>query len=144
MVKNKRAWIKIVEAFMAIALILGFLILLLNLKWSQSEDYSLLEKNNLEILRGIQGNSSLRANVFSSDVGLNSSSETFPESLRSYLDSNIIPGEACYLYICDLDSGCPVEVLPEKSVYASEVLLFATSSVYSPRKLKISCMKDEI
>ena len=62
--KNKRAWIKIVEAFVAILLVVSVLLIVLNEGYIEKNDISLkVYEIELSILREIQSNNSLRADI---------------------------------------------------------------------------------
>ncbi len=135
---NKKGWIKIVEAFMAIVLLLGFLLIMIAQVNKSSVDTSLTEKNNVKILNGIETNQTLRNSVLSSSVPAYSN-ETFPTDLETYLGNNTLSGQYCFLYICGAESECNFKENVNTDVYSSEILITSNLTLYSPRKLKVFC-----
>lgn len=141
--KSRRGWIKVLEAFMAIVLLLGMLIIVVNNINETQDNTSIIEKNNIKILRNIEMNSTLRTEIINSGVPLNSSSESFPTQLDNYLNSNVLIGTNCTLYLCGLYSECFVDYTDTES-YSSSVYVFSNQNTYNPREVKISCYKNEI
>jgi len=137
--KNKKGWIKIVEAFMAIALLLGFLMVMLVQINKNNQNNSLIEENNLKILRGIETNQTLRNAVLSSVIPSNSTGTGFSPELNSFLSDNTLLGQNCVLYICEVDNECNLETEINEEIFSSEVLIFSNPTKYSPRKLKVFC-----
>ncbi len=138
---NKKGWIKVVEAFMAIVFLLGFVMIVLMVYNSSEKDANSLQKNNLVILNAIETQNNLRSEVFSASLPSYSNDSGFSPVLKSYLVNNSLYGENCSLYICSQTDICNFNENVAGNVYSSEVLLFANSSSYSPRKLKIFCYK---
>ncbi|MDP3966613.1 MAG: hypothetical protein Q8Q04_03715 [archaeon] len=136
---NKKGWIKIVEAFLAVVFLLGILMIILTQYHYSDEEKSLLEENNYEILVGIETNISLRNSAFTASLPSYSNESGFPLNLKTYLDKNMLKNEFCFLYICSLDDVCLLKEEINKDVYSSEILLFSSTSSYSPRKLKVFC-----
>ena len=136
---NKKGWIKVVEAFMAIIFLLGFVMIVLMVYNNSERDRNSLQKNNLVILNGIETQDSLRNEVFSAPFPSYSNNSGFSPILKNYLGNNSLQGENCSLYICSLEDICNFNENIVGNVYSSEVLFFANSSSYSPRKLKIFC-----
>jgi len=139
---RKKGWIQIVEAFMAISILLGFLMTILSYVDYERKDSALVSKRNFEILRGIETNSSLRHEVFLSDFPSNSVEEDFSPVLKSYLNGEVPVGEVCILYVCELESVCLFEGEVAEEIYSSEILFFAESNSYFPRKLKLFCYDE--
>jgi len=104
--KQKKGWIRIVEAFMAIVLLLGFVFVILIQLNPSSKGTSLLEKNNIKILKVIETNSSLRNLVLASNPPANSTEANFSSELNESLTKNTLSGETCFLYICSVEDEC--------------------------------------
>ena len=136
---NKKGWIKIVEAFLAIVVLLGFLFIILAQYNFSDEGVVTLKENNDVLLEGIQSNSSLRNSVFSIETPAHSDDGGFPEDLKEYLEEETLAGSSCLLYICGIEDSCPIREEVSNDVYSSEVFIFSGTNVYSPRKLKIFC-----
>lgn len=139
---NKKGWIRIVEAFMAIVILLGFLLLMLGQMNKSNNSNSAIEENNAKILSGIESNLTLRNEVLSSSVPINSSSPGFSPILLNYLNNNTLPVESCLMNICPPESECQLSSEPNSNIYSSEVLVSANATLYSPRKVKVFCYND--
>lgn len=135
---NKKGWIKIVEAFMAIVLLMGFLFVMLGQINKNNDKTYLTEENNIKILNGIETNQSLRNLVLSADVP-SYSNKTFPSDLENYLGNSTLPGQYCFLYICGAESECNFKENINSNVFSSEILITSNATVYNPRKLKVFC-----
>lgn len=83
--KNKKGWIKIIEAFIAIGLFTGILFLIIESEPFRTYERDFFETRQTEILNSIQNNDTLRNDVFSvTDFGLTSEDSAFPESLTNF------------------------------------------------------------
>jgi len=122
---NKKGWIRIVEAFIAVILIL---IVLLSIRSMQktSGNNDNLEKVIDAILDEIANNNNLRQNVLSGN--LNSLNEFVADRIPNILEFKI--------QICGIEDICNLpEYKPE--VYARERIISSTLSEYNPKKIKI-------
>ncbi|MCR4327802.1 MAG: hypothetical protein NUV46_04450 [Nanoarchaeota archaeon] len=135
---NKKGWIKIVEAFLAIVILLGFLMVIITQYKYSNEERILIRENNAAILKNIEKDILLRDLVLSVALPSNSNEPGFPEELKTSLDERMFPGEVCVLNICEIESDCSILDI-EKEVYSSEIFIFSGTSEYLPRKLKVSC-----
>lgn len=141
--KKKRAWIKVIEAFLAIAMFGAALFMIIQSDFIKSNDRSFIEEKQKDILTGIQLNDSLRNEVFlATDFSLNSNDSDFSSKLKIYLDNNEIHGRDCFLKICEINSSCMIEN-ENSEVYAKEVFISASDSGYNPKKLKIFCFFEK-
>lgn len=147
MVTNKRGWIKIVEAFVAILLIIGVLLILIN-KGYIGEDISLkIYEAQISILRGIQVDSNLRMNILNTDEnnlaiewedfefqGLENVKNKIIEQTPDYLN--------CMAKICKLNDSCllnDIDKPDNKEIYAQPTTISANYLTFSPRQLKLFC-----
>lgn len=125
--RDKKAWLRIVEAFLAVLIVMGAVLVLLS-KQPPTKDMSdsIYEKQR-QILDIISKNDSLRGEIVSGDntkVNL-TIQELIPSSWEFATN------------ICDLDAICPNPGDYEnKEVYATEVVVTSTLNVYSPKKLR--------
>jgi len=138
--KNKRGWIRIVEALVAILLIAGFLILLIDSQESGGKDISskvYLTEN--AILREIQSNNTYRTYI----LGIGETSvefENFNDNLKEHINNRIPNYLNCTSKICDFgyDPICVIDSL-KKDIYVRSVMIAADSTIYNPKLLKIFC-----
>ena len=143
--KNKKGWIRLVEAFIAIILIGGILSIVIGER-SVEKDVSseVYNKENL-ILKKIQLNDSLRASVLNAVVPVLLDDEEFPADIKTEI--NKIPDDLnCFAKICALEDTCLFPELGEENdveVYAKSIAIFAENSVVDPvpKQLKLFCWK---
>ncbi|MEA3414258.1 MAG: hypothetical protein U9Q99_01905 [Nanoarchaeota archaeon] len=137
--KNKRGWIKIVEAFLAILLLITIVLLAVNTKYlniNKEETFYNLEN---KIFQRIQINKTLRNNILSSEIPINSSNPSFSNLLINELEYSTPLGINCNMAICPTNFSCDTEEGINKSIYVKEILIVGNSTVYSPRIVKLAC-----
>ena len=141
MVKNKRGWIRIVEAFVAILLIVGILVIFLGGNELEREDLSTtIHDSQVSILRGIQLNDTLRQEIINTMdmVEWDDFSSVAPET-EAKITSETPVGFTCVAQICDPSDLCLLTEQQEGSVYASSVLITSALDGFNPRQLKLFC-----
>ena len=141
--KNHRAWIRIVEAFVAILLITGVLLIVVNKEHIKKKDISSeIYKIEASILKEIQLNSSLRSDILNVEPlpvkwtdfdsrGLNNLKSKIISRLPNYLD--------CEAKICELEDICVLDKIFDKDIYAQSTCIIAELTTYNPRQLKLFC-----
>jgi hypothetical protein len=126
--KNKKGWVRIAEAFIAITLMFS-VFLALYAKQSTQPDVS-DEVYSLEssILKQIANDEGLRQNVLSGNVNV----------ITTFINNNnLVPPSLNYsIIICNLDEVCSMNVY-QKEVFASETVISSTLLKYSPKVVKI-------
>lgn len=125
--KDIKAWLRIVEAFIAVLIVMGVVLVVLS-KQSPGANISegIYEKQR-HILNIISKNDSLRAFVL---TGNNA-------EINNAI-SNMVPITWNYATeICELDSICNSVSTPnDKEVYTTEIVITSTLTQYSPKKLR--------
>ncbi len=125
-IKNKKAWIRILEASIAI-MIIASVLLTLYIRSNPSvdkEDY--FYELGKRVLDKIYESNSLRESVLSEQEGV------IKEFVESELPSNV----GFDLCIAEIDVNCGfVDV--EKEVYVQERIFVASLFTYSPKKLRL-------
>jgi len=133
MMKNKKAWLRIVEAFLAVLIITSVLLTVIvnQPRESQSEEIHNMQRL---ILQQIALDDSLRADVLS---GVKTNIEKFVNGMKPALWNSEIE-------ICEIEDACGMTVFPEeavgKEIYAEEILISSTPEKYdsdSIKKLKL-------
>lgn len=128
---NKKAWLRIVEAFIAIVIISTVLFLVVSKQVPRKNQGPEISEFLRATLMQISKRDDLRAAVITED-------ELF---LNSFIDG-IIPKWLDYEFnICDTDDICGLEYYPSsnpKEIYSEEVLISSsTSNGVDPKKLKL-------
>ena len=143
--KNKKGWIRLVEAFIAIILIGGILSIVIGER-SVEKDFSseVYNKENL-ILKKIQLNDTLRTSILSVDAeSLPVSLDDFPIDIKNEINGKIPADLNCFAKICALNDICLFPELGEENdveVYAKSIVIAADDVTYAPRQLKLFCWK---
>lgn len=141
---NKKAWIKLLEAFMAISLVIVILSLsFYNVSKKNTDVKDLIEEKEFETLNMIQTNDTLRESIFNVNVSLipiESNQSGFPDDVNSFWNSTIINSIECKLKICLADSICELTTYPNnKEIYVKSVIISATREQFSPKTLASFC-----
>jgi hypothetical protein len=142
---SKKGWIKIVEAFIALLLITGALLVVINRGYVGKSDISpQVYQVQVAILREIQLNSEYRTAILNASSlpvewsefekeGLKDVNDKIESRKPDYLD--------CIARICELDEVCPFNSIQQinQDIYAQSVAITAEGDVYKPRQLKLFC-----
>jgi len=141
--KNKRAWIRIVEAFVAILLIMGVLLVFINKGYIFKKDVSQnIYEFQLSALREVELNDNLRNEILSTNqtlIPIESGSPNFPADVNSNISAKIPSYLECKSKICLAERICALDKYVEKDVYSKSVVITANLTNYNPRQLKIFC-----
>jgi len=124
---NRKAWLRILEAFLAVAIILSA-VLIIMVKQKPKADISedVYEKQR-QVLDVISKNNNLRNNILMQDnTGVNN------------LIFNIIPRNWNYsTNICNISLICPnPKQVYETEVYTTEIIITSNLTKYAPKKLR--------
>ncbi len=140
MVKNKRGWVKIVEAFAAVLLISGVALLILgtgNFKKNNSSEKIYEDENTL--LNKIQSNNTLRNKILEiNSFPIEWEDANFPPIVYDTIQIEAPQYLLCEGKICEINDLC-LRQYEEISIYSKEVIVSANLTNYSPRKLKLFC-----
>ena len=125
--KNKKAWLRIVEAFLAIIIFLAAVLTTM----SKTKPLSFVNEDEVyakqrQILDIIVKNDSLRESVLKNNT----------QEIKNFI-SGVIPKNWDYAFnICELDKICYADTPNDKDVYSSETMVSSTMKEYKPRKIK--------
>ena len=140
--KAKRGWIRIVEAFTALILIMVVFLIFINkgvVKGDSSKD---VYEIHIRIEREIQTNENLRnliINIPFQQLPLRL--ENFPDEVKQKIIQETPSELVCEARICELDKICVLENYPKKEVYVENVAITANQTNYSPKQLKLFCWR---
>jgi|TARA_B100001971_G_C18077212_1_gene476322 hypothetical protein len=139
--KQKKAWIRIIEAFVTILLITGILLIVLNKGYiSKNDNSEKIYEDEQVILREIQLNNSLRQEIL--NIGVlpvewNNLSENVKNKIifetPSYLN--------CEAKICSVNEICVLNEISNKDIYVQKTIITATLEKNNPRQLKLFCWR---
>lgn len=153
---EKKGWIKIVEAFVSILLIVGVVLVVINKGYISKDISREVYETQISILRSIQLDDTLRSNILvSNKSGYNFSSGESPlpinwdefdddeqRILKDVKDKIIlqVPNNLdCQAKICGFDDVCTLNEEFNVEIYAEPATIVANYEVFSPRQLKLFC-----
>lgn len=145
---NKKGWIRLVEVFIAILLLTGVLLIVSSKKSSDESNFQVeISKKELAILRDVELNNTLRTEILSVDsANLPVEWENFGSGLQNVKDRIIYltpKNLECKAKICYISQICLMEESSEENLYVESVIISADVNTYSPRQLKLFCMKKQ-
>jgi len=123
---NKKAWVRIVEAFIAIIIIASAFLIILQKQTSEANIEKVIHEKQIEILNMISDDETLRAEILDED---NSGTNLFI--------SNILPSNLDFdTSICNLNEICIGNTPLDKQLYVSERMIISNLEKYNPKKLR--------
>lgn len=140
--KNKRGWIRIVEAFLAVLLIGAVLVIIINQQNNSQQINPSTGIYNYEvyILRTIELNDSMRDEILTiSNPNLPVGWGVFPLDIKNKITNLTLSSLYCQAQICLTNDTCQFELKLSKDVYAQSIFITATNNNYNPRQLKLFC-----
>ena len=127
--KNKKAWLRIVEAFIAVMIVATVLVVLVA-KSPRPASPGDIKEIQRSILNSISLNNELREEILD---GIDTEKEDTNNSVRT-----LLPGQYDFLIkVCQVEEICGMDFYVPKSVYADEILITATLDAFNPKKLKL-------
>jgi len=139
---NKRAWIKIIEAFFSILIIATALITVIQIeKNNKIEDSSVVYDNEISILSYIQLNQTLRDKILEIEsLPVKIEDMSFPNEVKNVINEKIPSFAECEAGICWINESCDLyRDETSRNVYAKSAIISSNITDYSPRQLKLFC-----
>ena len=142
---SRKAWIKIFEAVIAVLLITSVLLIVIGQNKTEKNGDSLkIYKTEISILREIQLDNLLREDILGIESlpvewddfysnGLGDVKKKIISKTPEYLD--------CKAMVCEMNDACILEENSGEEVYVQSVVITASLEKYSPRQLKLFCLK---
>jgi hypothetical protein len=140
--KNRKGWIQIVEAFVAVLLIAGVMLIMLNKdSFSRKDISNSVYEAELSILREIQTNNTLRAEIINAPEPLPIEWENirFPLEVKDKITVRTPDSLYCIGKICPMNETCTLGGDKGKDVYSQSVVISSTLQAVSYRQLNIFC-----
>lgn len=127
--KNKKGWIEIIEAFVAVMLIAGVMLIVLNKGFMGKKDMSEeVYKIELSILREIQTNDSLRTEILdaAAPLPIDWLDSRFPSGVKDKIIARTPNYLECIGKICEMTEKCSLEEKKDKDIYSQPVTITST------------------
>ncbi|MAH03416.1 hypothetical protein CMI39_01370 [Candidatus Pacearchaeota archaeon] len=139
---EKKAWVKVVEAFIALLLIASVLLIVIDKGYITKKDISpKVYEAELSILREVELDDNLREDILKINLPMNWENESFPKSVKDRINERTPSYLECVAKICEMDKICALDEYLNKDIYAQSVVISANLEIYSPRQLKLFCWR---
>lgn len=147
-IKYKHGWIRLIEVFVAILLLTGVLLIVVDRNNPSKESSASLEisKKEISILRDIELNDTLRTEILNAQplpVEWNNFSGELL-NVKNRIEYLTPPNFKCEAKICWLNRACLIDELLGENIYAKSVVISANLDKYLPRQLKLFCVKEVV
>jgi hypothetical protein len=129
---NKKGWLKIIEVFLAIMIILGAILIIFAKRTPQADIAEEIYESQRQILELVSKNNTLRSEIIKTPERKNN-------AIVNEFIANIAPISWKFsTNICELDSICanPINI-HYSNVYSTEVMITSNLTDYSPKKLRL-------
>lgn len=144
---NKKGWIKIVEAFIAILLLIGVSLFLYGgSSDKEKKDSSEIYKIQRTILESIQNNEKIRSEIVSLEeneipVAWDNFDTMGLTNLKKLIESMAPKNMECVSKVCKMNNEiCDIDYI-EKDVYTHSTIISVNKTDYNPRQVKLFCYK---
>ena len=129
---DRKAWLRIVEAFLAILIIFGVVLIILSRQGQRADISDDVYEKQRQILNVISKNNSLRTEIISEN------NVKIDNPKINAAISNMVPSSWNFATnICGLDDICSNPGIYEnKDIFATEVIVTSNLTDYSPQKLR--------
>lgn len=128
--RDKKAWLKILEVFIAIALIFSVTLIVYS-KTNKTIDKEVeIKRIQRAILQEISYNDALRKAVLANHT----------DEVRDFIRSRMHPSLGFDITICDLNDICNIYI-QGKDVYVDETVISSSLDTYGPKKLRLFVWK---
>ncbi len=140
-IKNKKGWIKVLEVFAAILMVMGVVVLLVGQNYFSKNISDDVISMEVSILNKIRHNESFRNAILEVSLPTNWTefNSTGLDNIYDEILNNKFSGFYCEAKVCSLDDFCKLDFVLEKDVYAESAIISASETKYSPRQFKIFC-----
>ena len=137
-INNNRGWIKIVEAFAAILIVSGIvLIIIAQTDMKRQDNSATIHDIEVSILRGIELNDSLRKEILDTSNFVEWGS--FPSGVKANIEGKTPSYIECKAQICNPSDECLFTEPHDGDVFAEPVIISSDMDTFKPRMLKIFC-----
>ena len=137
MIKGKKGWLRIIEAFIAIMLIAGFLLFMVARGRGIDKSGEIYEIQRA-LLEAIERNDSLRFKIITAgSLPTSIFAYEVDDKITSFIRDNLPSSLDFEAVICDIDMTCGMIEYPDigGEIYVDEILISTTLTEY-PDKLK--------
>jgi len=141
-IKDRGGWIEIVEAFVAVLLVAGVILIVLNRGGFQKTEISeKVYQAELSILREIESNDTLREDIVLAEepMPVEWGDVRFPTEVKKRIIIRTPNYLTCIGKICNMNQTCVTEETEEGDIYSQAVAIISTLQNITFRKLNLFC-----
>ena len=136
---NKRAWIRILEALVAVGIIGGIIIMVIGEQRIQQANLTpKIYVAERAMLSSVQRNNSLRTEILNTSVPVEQGEAGFPQDVSDYIKVRTPEYINCTSKICNLTNSCNLKT-QDNEIYSRAVAITTNSTEYKPRQLRLFC-----
>jgi hypothetical protein len=128
---NKRGWIRITEAVVAILIMASVLIVLYTNETPQISLSDYVYDLQIRLLTEVADRADLR------EATLNSTVDDINTTLKQYFDESIPTNFVYNISVCDLGDLCTYAPNVETEVYVEDRIISSSLTTYSPKMLRL-------
>lgn len=131
-IKNKKAWLRIIEAFIAVLMVLGVILVIISKQNSEASRADEITKLQKQILDYVSRDEGLRNEVLSGNANL--------PQINALVNRTIPPWIAYNVSLCKPQDICTIPFYKQnitQEVYTNEILIVANLTTYKAWKLKL-------
>lgn len=125
-IKNKKAWLRIFEAVIAIVLVMGAALLIYSNQRKTITEEKYIQDWQVEILKRIAENDTLRDAIVD-----NQSSP-----VRDFIELNKLNNINFSIKICEINGICLMDSYVDSVVFVQERIISGTIEKYGPKKVR--------
>lgn len=130
---NKKGWLRIFEAVIAILLIMGAILLIYTSQREEVNEGRYIMDWQEEILNRIAENDSLRSAVVGETYG----------PIETFISSSLLPNLNFSIKICGLTGQCSMEFYVEEDIFVQERIISGTIETYNPKRIRFFVWKKK-
>jgi len=134
---NKKGWIRIVEAFVSVLIVIGAAIIIAKGGIQVTDMSEEVYEIEMSILREISLNNTLRNEILGT-VGT-IEWDNLPSQTKNKIIDRTPSALECVAKICGSGSMCLLEEESEKNIYVHSISVFSTLTAYNPKIVKLFC-----
>ena len=141
LMRNRKGWIQIVEAFVAVLLVAGVLLIVLSRPSPKTDLSNRIYYAELSILREVQTDDTLRAEIINAaePMPVEWNDARFPTGLKNKITVRTPDYLDCIGKICNMTQTCITDEVEGKDIYAQAITITSTLQELGYRKLNLFC-----
>jgi len=130
-IKNKRGWLRILEAVIGIMIIAGVLMLMYSRTIERPSISDYIYNLETKILKDISENDIYRSQILSYD------GDNAPKDIINFVNSSLPDSLDFRVRVCDINSPCSISDVTAKNIFVEERMISSNLDYYNPKKIRL-------